>query len=414
MVAIFITIVSLIAMLYFVQLGARRGVFPVLLTLLVTLLAFLFAMNYRIDVALLLHDWLPKWRADNLRALGYLAVFAAAFFFFGYLAVRFTPEIAPLYKKLDRVLGTLVGILAGIALTGSLCMAWFTSTLAARYQIPEGRIYFKPHDYLLLAYGRITGARDPTGGLNHFARFPGGAWFDADSAIAGIKEKGSRMPRHGDGFWIASVPPGLRVFISSVRAEPLSEFKKNLEGWITRGWEAGPIQGGRARRGYMGDTPCYIECEDPEAWIAVETELSKRTPIPKPGENPLADDGQVDTLSGPNRRFLKIYRLRKQRETRDQPVVAKLIALMHRRGATLGEIKDLLPASQQYTIRPEERAHALSELMADGVAETVANELIDVALRGGKVLYETSDGKVKAFEITSADGDYAITLISGY
>ena len=412
LIATFITVVSLVAILYFVQLGARRGVFPVLLSLLVTVLAFIIAMNYRVDVARMYRNWFSGLKDANALALGYLTVFAVFFCLFGYLAVRYSPEIAPLQKRLDQVLGVIVGILAGTAIMGSLCMIWFSSTLAERYQIPEGRFYLAPHKYLVAFYGHITGRRDPSGGEQHFARFPGGVYYDAGAEITAMARKGSKMPRSGDGFWISSVPKGLRVFISSVRAQPLPDFKQKLEDWMGRRWEAGPVRGDRAIAGYVGRTPITVHCSDPEAWIAVETELSKQTPIPGPDENPLVDDGQDGTVSGPDRRFCKIYKLRKEREARNQPVMAKLVALMYNRKMSLSDVKKyLLPSSPEYTIKDDERAHAISELRNDGLSEEEAKEIIEMALRGGRVLYTGRGGEAMVFEITSADGDYRIVAV---
>ena len=411
--AIFITIVSLIVMLYFVQLGARRGVFPVLLTLLVTLLAFLIAMNYRVGMANLLQRWLDDWRPENCLAAGYFIIFLVLFCLFGYFAVRFTPEIAPLYKKLDRALGTIAGILAGLTLSGSLCNAWFTSSLAERWPIPkDSKFYFKPHEYLLATYGHVTGHSDPTGGPDHYARFPGGAWFNAKGIITKMAEKGSLMPRSGDGFWISSVPTGLRVFISTARAQPRSSFKNSLKGWVESEWEGAIAKSGRAITGFAGKTPVYVRSEDSEAWVAVEVVLPRRVAEPAAGWNPLVDDGQSDTCLGANQRFLKIYRLRKKRKAKNEKVVAKLIAMMYSRKLSPPTVEALYPVSPQFTINPDERNHALSELTGDGIPQDLADHLIDMARRGGKVIYEARDGSNRALEITSAQGQYRISTVS--
>ena len=411
MVGIFITIVSLIIALYFIQLGARRGAFPVLLTCLVTFAAFVIAINYRFEMAHMMIGWFKLTNSENYVSLGYLSLFAVFFCLFGYVAIRFSPEIAPMFERLDKTGGGVLGAIAGLLITGSLCTAWFGSSLATRFSVPEGSFYFKPHVYLLHTYGYITGSQDTQGGDDHFARFPGGAWFDAKATTTGMLQKGSSMPRGGDGFWISSVPQGSRIFISTVRGLPKGQFVGTLEGSASQEWNRTVKDNTSTIRGYAGLTPTFVRTDAPEAWVAVEIELSPRDPAPGAGENILVEDGQADVYYyGPQRRFMKVYKLYKDPRNAE---VRKLISLMYKPSTSMAVINDLLPTRPLVKLPDDKHTAVMAELVGQGLSDSEAKVLVTQLERGGKIMFTARNGQKMTITIIHPDGDYETKTLGG-
>jgi hypothetical protein len=156
--------------------------------------------------------------------------------------------------------------------------------------------------------------------------------------------------------------------------------------------------------GYIGKTPCRIDSDARSAWIAVETIL----PPDAPTGDPLVGDGESERYyySGDGKRhFMKIYWLRKI----EDETVAKQFALMYLKTATEKELEEAIPKEEMFRIKQPE--NALAALTNDGLSDMAANRIMRLALRAGKVLYKATNGQDKAFEITSADGEFDVKTV---
>lgn len=399
---IFITLLVLVVIGYFVQLGLRRGAFPVTVTLAVIGLAFLIAMDFRLQMAHALRNYLP-WSGQDLLVGGYIILFLLFFCLFGFFALKYPPQIAPLKRPLDVIAGGVIGAMAGIALSGSLALGWFGSSWTDRYPIPENTIYLKPYSVMLKTFGYLGN------------RLPGNKEvFDLAAELEKMRAKGLAMPRSRDGFWVASIgggqgeKKGLRVFIDTIKSEPPSEFKRKLKEWVRGDWLQGPIRGGTVVWGLMGKTPVFMESDAATASIAVETILPPGLPVPQEKDNPLVNDGQSDTMyyaDDGKRHFLKIYRMRKK----ESEEICKLIALMYLKDASQKDIEAMIPDEESFNVKNVENAQ--QALMNDGLSEQVADHVLDLLRRCGRVVYKAKDGASKVIEVATPDGEVNIETI---
>jgi hypothetical protein len=212
------------------------------------------------------------------------------------------------------------------------------------------------------------------------------------------------MPRSGDGFWVASVPGGLRVFIDTIRREPPNQFRVKLQSWAGSDWVQGPVKGGSVIWGLMGRTPVYIDSDAMRGLIAVEAILPPSVATPTGNESPLVVDGEAGRLfyNGDGKRhYLKIYDLSKT----ESEQVCKLISLMYRKDATEREIENMIPPDEVFRVKHVENARAA--LINDGLGEDTANHIIKMIRRCGKWRYTNPVTKEhKVIEITSPDGEF--------
>lgn len=399
---IFITLLVLIVIGYFVQLGLRRGAFPVTVALAVIGLAFLIAMDFRLQMAHALRNYLP-WGGQDLLVGGYLTLFLVFFCLFGFFALKYPPQIAPLKRPLDVITGGVIGAIAGIALSGSLALGWFGSSWTDRYPIPENTIYLKPYRVMLKTFAYLGN------------RLPGNKEvFDLAAELEKMRAKGLAMPWSGNGFWVASIgggqgeKKGLRVFIGTIKNEPPSQFKRKLKEWVRSEWLQGPIRGGTVADGLMGKTPVFMESDAMSARVAVETILPPEVASPSENQNPLVDDGQVDTLfynDDGKRHFLKIYLMRKK----ESEEICKRIALMYLKDASQKDIEAMIPAEESFNVKNVENAQ--QALMNDGLSEQVANHVLDLLRRCGRVVYKAKDGESKVIQVTTPDGEVDIETV---
>ena len=389
---LFITVVVLIVILYFVQIGLRRGALPVILALVVTTLAFLVAMDFRLQMAYLLQPYLNLGPQD-LQMVSYLILFIVFFCFFGFFAIRYPPQVAPMKRLLDLIAGGAIGVLAGIAVSGTLLLTWFGSTLNAEYPIPDRSVWIKPHNAMLRVFNYV-GRRMP-GNLEA---------FDLNAELALMSAKGMAMPRSGDGFWVASIPAGKRVFINSIKGEPPDVFRRKLPEWVRSDWPQGTIKSGTVLQGLMGKTPCLIESDAMSAYIAVETILPPEVAIPKGYESPLVIDGEGGYLyfgDDGKRHFMKLYHLHKT----ESDSVCKLISLMYLKNASQQAIEAEIPPDEAFNVKNPENVQAA--LMNDGLSEAVANKIIGLLRRCGKWVYKApATGEMKVIEMTNPEGDF--------
>ena len=370
---IFFAILFAALTLYLIYIGLHRGAFPVLVALAVTSLAFMVAIDFAPQMAHRLAGTLSNWSPDDLLAISYSGLFAVFFLLFGFLALRFGPEIAPMHPSLDKVFGVVLGALAGIAISGSLSAGIFSFTrmqaFRERHGATDQQLYIKPHVYMMDAYGFVA------------KRMAGRRPFNPDTALAGVGLEAPAMPFAGNGFWIGSVPPGRRVFISTIPGIPGADFKRNLSGWVEQDWSRGPIQHGRERMGgYVGNSPLFVPTAARDAWVGVEMPLPPGASADTPA---LFHDDQRDifTYSRDGRNYaVKMYQLRKQHGQRDE--VVSMIVLLLPQNPTERDIENAMPAgSAPFSIRPE----AEGELRGLGLATDKVNFVMDMARRGGKV-----------------------------
>lgn len=392
---VFLILVFVAVTLYMIYLGIHRGTFPVLLASVVFGLAFMIAIDFAPQLAFRLRNTLSEWQPDDLLALSYCILFVISFFIFGYLGVRFGPEIAPMYPQLDKMFGVVFGVIAGIIITGAVASGIFGFTrmqaFRERHGATDQNMWIKPHTYLLDAYGYVAKG------------MAGQRQFNPETALAGVGIEAPVMPFGGDGFWVSSVPLGNRIFVATTRGLPVSDFRRSLDGWVTEDWSRGPVAVGRESiRGYVGRTAVFVRTPARTAWIGVEVELT--------GGLSSADDifsdseREIYTYSDGGRNYaVKLYQITKP--GRDSELMT-LISLLLPADPTERDIENAMPGSSSFRI--EDEASAERDLRAQGLERDRIDFVLEMARRGGKVPFRGEDGEWRVFEITTATGEYRI------
>ncbi len=189
-------VVTLALMALMIYAGYRDGVFVGTYALLRNLFAFMLAMTLFAPLTGLLLVLLPGEHPKPLyyQVTLFALVFGAAFALARWLKIRFTKPRVPAYAWVDRIAGTVCGLLNGIVVVGVLLILWSLMPFAK----------FIPGDF-----GRIEAERLPLDAGAIMLRFydftarkiPGGRTFLLEDVQRGGKvERGWlwRYRNHAD------------------------------------------------------------------------------------------------------------------------------------------------------------------------------------------------------------------------
>lgn len=380
---------GILGILTMTALGMKRGAVPMLRLLLVFVFSFFLAYGLKEPLFPLVQKIFRKLDPAWIECIAYLVAEAVCFGVLLYMATKFANETIPLPKVLDSVGGFVFGMASGLALAGLV--------LVTILQFPGGRglvsggmdWYFCPQDYLLRGFAHLSQKS-----------IPGRRVFDAARQSRDLLFGTPVLPAGKSGFWVTSVPLGLRVYVceASVGNTP-KDFKRDVEGRLGKSELTARLGVTKRRRrieGYIGRTPCYILQEVPDKLVAVEVPLTDG--LEAGGQSPFLWDGEIGWWSQEaqgQKVVVKMYRMPKEKMK-----LFVLVAAFVPRGPEGVEIFERwLPGKPGLAAAfdPAEAQKKIAELTSAADAE----RYVDWLKRGGKAVFEaTTANEIIAIQIT--------------
>lgn len=217
----FFSFVSIVITLYWVYRGIKRGLYPALNILLVFFIPLLITLNYYDLLFNLVGRIAPDTSPTTRETISFIGTYLLSFTLCLYFCLWLCADVLRLHKLIDSIGGGFVGAVTGIVCCGVLMLIWF-SLPVARLQFPvnDTEMFFPVHKLTMkmttYVAHRIEGAR----------RFSGERYF------RDLRYGLPQMPSTSEGYYVASIPNGLRVFIEAGGGDPqnfLTNIKKRLE-----------------------------------------------------------------------------------------------------------------------------------------------------------------------------------------
>ena len=184
--------------------GLRRGLYPALNILLVFFLALLVTLNYYDLLFALVGKIAPRTGIKVRECIAFISGYMIVFTFFLYFCLWLCAEKLPIHNAVDGVGGAIFGAMTGVVCGGVLMMMWFHMPFAERHDPVDDAEMFFPCHTLTLRAASFGGDR-----------ISGGKKFHGMRYMRDVRYGLPRIPSVGSGYYVSSVPTGLRVFIKT-------------------------------------------------------------------------------------------------------------------------------------------------------------------------------------------------------
>ena len=332
----FFAAVSIIITLYWIYRGLRRGLYPALNIFLVFFLALLVTLNYYDLMFALVGKIAPKTGIKARECIGFVSTYLLVFTFFLYLCLWLCAEKLPVQKVINGLGGAIFGAAGGIVCSGVLLLMWFHMPFAERdYPVDDADMFFPCHKLTMSAAERVG------------SQIPGGRSFYGGRLLRDIRYGLPSIPSLGDGYYVSSVPTGLRVFLNKGTGD-WKKFVVDLKGYVQKSRrKIRPSE--KEGIGDHGFTPTFIEAPQGSAFIAV---IMDSIPVRLgKGSNTFVHDGEVG-VSAPSMAeqtlFIKVYRVEKEEN------IGTLVALFQPGDSKHWDmVEDFLPSRECFDFDDE-------------------------------------------------------------
>ncbi len=308
--------------LFWIYRGLVRGLYPALNIFLVLFLPLLITLNYYDVFFDLVARISPESSMSIRETISFIGTYVLCLVVFMYFCMWLCIEKMPINKGVDMVGGAIAGTATGIVFCGVAMLIWFAMPFAEEQApVDEGQMFFPVHRLTMRMTTFVA------------QRIEGRRAFDGERFMRDLRY-GLPQPRTlGAGFYISSVPTGLRCFIEGGSstgggyppdpARFVTQVKERLahpEMEITPSMQ-------RANFAELRRTPCFREMETGGAYVAVimddvPTEVGRDI---ADASNMFVNDGEIyyskDTLSD-RVFFMKVYYV-----DRSEGGIATLVAL---------------------------------------------------------------------------------------
>ena len=370
----------MIVTLFWLYRGLRRGLYPALNIFLVFFLALLVTLNYYGLAFSLVGKIAPTIDLKMRECISFAAMYFIAFGVFLYVCLWLCAENMKIHNIADAVGGGIFGLLGGVMCSGALMMFWFSTPFSLVFPVDDNEMFYPTHK-MSLSMATFVGKR-----------MPGGRAFSGVRFLRDIRHGLPGIPALGDGFYVASVPNGLRVFLSTSgdSAAAIVEVAK----YLGRQGETMPPSE-KKRVGDSGRTPVFIESSGDTATIVIVDDRRRTSDIP----DEFAPDGAAGVATKKSLDHEIVIRVYEVEKTGN---VGSVIALFQPKDVwkdvdkVTRALQDLLPSRECYMF---DESKLLTELMEAGAPDTDARKLVPILRHGGKVCFAGAGNTLKCAEV---------------
>lgn len=254
--------------------------------------------------------------------IGFVGTYIISLIVFMYFCMWLCIEKMPINKGIDLVGGAVLGAAGGIVFCGAALLIWFAMPFAEeKFPVDDGQMFFPAHKITMKMATFVS------------HRIEGKRKFNGERFLRDLRFGLPQQPTLGAGFYISSVPTGLRCFIEGGASlgggyptDPsrfVSQVKERLahpEMEITPSMQ-------KANFAELRRTPCFRELDTGGAYVAVIMD-----DVPTEVGSDIADasklfafDGEIyysKDMASDRVYFIKVYYL-----DRSQGGVATLVSL---------------------------------------------------------------------------------------
>jgi uncharacterized membrane protein required for colicin V production len=382
--------VFLIITIYWCYRGLRRGLYPALNILFVFLVPLLITLNYYDLMSGIVAKIKPDTTQSAREAISFVSTYLITFFLCVYFCLWLCAEELRMDRTIDTIAGGILGIVTGMICCGVLMLIWFSTPFSRlpQFEVADTDMFYKPQDHALKV---VTIVAD---------RISGDRVFSGERFMRDLRYGLPQVPTLGAGFYISSVPTGLKVFIEPGGGSPASLLVKIKERLNNPDKDIPPSEQ-REAQVEKGRTPLFLHENAASALIAVVMESVPPELAQVVGDEPdrlFASDGEVGYAKealGDRTIYIKFYKVDKA----GAPVGSE-IALFQPRDKTKFEFKDFWPSKACFRFND---GQIEMQMRDSGATQDEAKERIqDNQLRMcGKVTFSGSEGKVYGLELSA-------------
>ena len=364
--------------------GLRRGIYPALNMLMVFFLPLLITLNYYGELFRVVAWVAPESSLAVRETISFIGTYMITFTVFVYFVLWLCSESLKVHKSVDMVGGAILGAASGIVCCGVMIMFWFAMPFAeAQWPVDEGTMFFPCHKISMRAATFVAG------------KIPGERRFHGDRFIRDVRYGLPTIPSLGAGFYVSSIPNGLRVFVDTSGMSTLEFVDKMKERMAHPEQEISPSE---ARQPFAERrrSPVYVEGESKTALVGVVMDN-----LPRELRREMTDAARLFAHDGETffskesisdrALFVKVYRV--ERESG----IAPIIALFHPR-ENPEMVEQFLPSRVCYKF--EDHAMIADLRAKGGVSEEEAKRMLPQLHLGGKAWFLGFLGKPYTVMVT--------------
>ena len=267
-------------------------------------LPLLITLNYYDLLFGLVAKIAPESTPTIRETISFVGTYFVSFSILLYVCIWLCSDVMHLHKAIDVVGGAIFGAATGVICCGVLMMVWFSMPFAERqFPVDDGQMFFPCHQLTLdgatYVARRIEGRRSFSG-----ARF-----------LRDLRFGLPRIPSLGTGYYVASVPNGLKVFIDAGGYSPMSFLNMMKERLAHPETEVPPSEQ-RRPMGERNRSPIFIQQPGgTEALIGVVFDNVPDELKDLNTQNMFVHDGEIyyakESISD-RALFIKIYRVKRE------------------------------------------------------------------------------------------------------
>ncbi len=253
--------VFLIITIYWFYRGLRRGLYPALNILFVFFVPLLITLNYYDLLFGVVAKIKPDTTQSAREAISFVATYLITFFICVYFCLWLCAEELRMDKTIDTIAGGILGIVTGMICCGVLMLIWFSTPFSRlpQFEVSDTDMFYRPQDYALeaatIVADRVKGERE----------------FSGERFLRDLRYGLPQVPTLGAGFYISSVPTGLKVFIEPGGGSPAALLVKIKERLNNPERDIPPSEQ-REVQVEKGRTPLFLHENSATALIAVVME----------------------------------------------------------------------------------------------------------------------------------------------
>jgi len=386
-------VACLIITLYWAYRGLRRGLYPALNILCVFFVPLLITLNYYDLLFGLVGRIKPDTLQSTRETISFIGTYLVTFFICVYFCLWLCTDEMRLGTTIDTIAGGILGATTGIICCGVLMLVWFSMPFSrvAQFEVADTEMFYKPQDYALEA---VTVVAD---------RLKADRSFSGERFMRDLRYGLAEVPTLGAGFYISSIPAGLKGFIEPGVGSPQLFLTKIEERLNNPEKDIPPSQRGEATF-ERGRTPLFYHDTSGTALVAVvmesvPTEIAQASGAEADSGKLFASDGEVayarETV-GDRTLYIKFYRV-----ARTGPIASE-IALFQPSDMTkfATTFEDFWPEKACFRYNDGQVELQLRE---NGAAQDEAKALLgNNQLRlCGKATFKGTEGKLYGLELSA-------------